>query len=276
MIIDSHQHFWNYNPVRDAWINKDMAAIRTNFTPYDLLRELRENDVDGSVAVQADPSENETAFLVDIAERHDFVKGVVGWVDLQSESVEERLHFYRNTTTTVKGFRHIVQAEPDDNFLLREDFCHGISLLKKYNFTYDILIYPKQLPAAIQFAAKFPDQPMVLDHIAKPEIKAKISNPWKEQIKALAAHSNVYCKLSGLVTEADWKSWKADDLKPYLDAVFESFGTKRLMFGSDWPVCLVASTYTRVKKTITDYIKQFTEAEQQAIMGDNAATFYKL
>lgn len=276
MVIDSHQHFWNYNPVRDAWITESMRAIRTNFTPYDLHRELKENKVDGSVAVQADPSENETAFLVDIAERHDFIKGVVGWVDLTSDHVEERLNFYRNTTSTVKGFRHIVQAEPDDAFLLRDDFCRGIGLLNSYHYTYDILIYPKQLPAAVKFVEKFPEQKFVLDHIAKPDIKGRNSPSWEEHVRALAANENVYCKVSGIITEADWKSWTADDLKPYLDVVFDAFGCHQLMFGSDWPVCLVAGTYPKVKKIITDYIQQFPEKDQQAVMGDNAVAFYGL
>lgn len=274
--IDSHQHFWNYNPVRDAWITDDMRTIRTNFTPYDLLRELKENGMDGSVAVQADTSENETTFLVDIAERHDFVKGVVGWVDLCSEFAEERLGFYHRTSKKIKGFRHVVQAEPDDNFLLRDDFGRGISLLKKYNFTYDILIYPKQLSAAIRFAEKFPEQPFVIDHIAKPDIKNKKTEPWASQMKEMAQFPHVYCKVSGMVTEANWKTWTPDDLKPYLDIVFEAFGTKRLMFGSDWPVCLVAGTYSKVKKVIMDYIQQFDVNAQNDVMGNNAISFYHL
>lgn len=274
--IDSHQHFWNYNPIRDAWITDEMRTIRTNFTPYDLLRELKENGMDGSVAVQADTSEDETSFLIDIAERHDFVKGVVGWIDLCGEFAGDRLAFYNRTSKKIKGFRHIVQAEPDDKFLLREDFCRGISLLKKYNFTYDILIYPKQLSAAIRFAEKFPDQLFVIDHIAKPDIKNKQIEPWASQMKEMARFTNVYCKVSGMVTEANWKTWTPDDLKPYLDIVFEAFGTNRLMFGSDWPVCLVAGTYSRVKKVITDYIRQFDVEAQNNIMGNNAIRFYNL
>lgn len=276
MVIDAHQHFWNYDPVRDVWITEEMRAIRTNFTPYDLYRELKENGIDGSVAVQADPSEQETSFLVDIAERNDWVKGVVGWVDLTSNTVEDRLHFYHTTTSTVKGFRHIVQSEPDDQFLLRPDFCRGIALLSRYHFTYDILIYPKQLPAAIKFAEKFPDQKFVLDHLAKPDIKGRKSDPWSEQLRRLAGFPNVYCKLSGMVTEANWPTWKPGDFKPYLDVVFEAFGCNRLMFGSDWPVCLVAGTYSRVKELVTDYIGQFTAEERQAVMGENAAAFYHL
>lgn len=276
IIIDSHQHFWNYDQVRDAWITEDMRVIRTNFTPYDLYRELKDNQVDGCVAVQADQSETETAFLTDIAERNDFVKGVVGWVDLRGKFLEQRLEFYRGTTTKVKGFRHIVQGEPDDQFLLQQDFCDGIGLLKNYGFTYDILIYPKQLPAAIEFVAKFPEQKFVLDHIAKPDIKGKKTEPWAAQIKEIARYENVFCKVSGMVTEADWKYWRPEDLKPFLDIVFEAFGPGRLMFGSDWPVCLVAATYFKVKGVITDYLEQFTREEQDAVMGQNAIAFYNL
>lgn len=276
MTIDSHQHFWNYDPVRDAWITDDMREIKNDFTPHDLLSELRENGMDGCVTVQADPSENETAFLLDAAGKHDFIKGVVGWTDLCAERAEERLDFYHRTAKKVKGFRHIVQSEPDDNYLLRDDFCRGISLLKKYHFTYDILIYPKQLPAAIRFVEKFPDQPFVIDHIAKPDIKNKIMEPWASQIKTIARFPHVYCKVSGMVTEANWKRWHPDDLKPYLDVVFGSFGTRRLMFGSDWPVCLVAGTYSKVKGVVTDYLQQFTESERNDVMGNNAATFYHL
>jgi L-fuconolactonase len=276
LTIDAHQHFWNYDPVRDAWITEDMRTIRTNFTPYDLYRILRENDIDGCIAVQADQSENETAFLVDIAERNDFVKGVVGWVDLTSGYLEKRLEFYHRTTKKLKGFRHIVQTEPDNEFLLREDFCRGISLLNAYKYTYDILIFPKQLPAAIRFVEMFPDQRFVVDHIAKPDIKGKKIEPWASQMKEISKNPNVYCKVSGMVTEADWRRWKPDDLKPYLDIVFDAFGTRRLMFGSDWPVCLVAAEYSRVKEVIAGYLQQFSPEEQKAVMGGNAALFYYL
>lgn len=276
MQIDAHQHFWNYNPVRDAWITEDMRVIRTDFSPYDLFRELSENDIDGSVVVQADPSESETAFLVDIADRHDFVKGVVGWIDFTSEFVEKRLHFYKQTAPKVKGFRHIVQAEPDDRFLLRSDFCRGIGLLQQYDYTYDILIYPKQLPAAIEFVERFPEQKFVIDHIAKPNIRGGTLKPWAEQIKTIASFPNVWCKVSGMVTEANWEKWTEEDIKPYLDVVFEAFGSQKLMFGSDWPVCLVAGTYARVKQVITNYLGQMPDELKAAVMGNNAIEFYKL
>ncbi len=273
--IDSHHHLWKYNPVRDAWITAEMKQIRTDFMPYDLLKELGENSMDGSIAVQADQSETETGFLTGWADRSDFIKGVVGWVDLRGRYLPERLDFYSNCSK-LKGFRHIVQAEPDDNFLLGEDFCRGIGLLKQYNFTYDILIYPRQLPAAIQFVQKFPEQKFVIDHLGKPLIKDKVLEPWASQMKEIAKSPNVYCKISGLVTEADWKTWKPEDFKPYLDLVFEAFGTGRLMFGSDWPVCLLAADYAAVKSILTDYISGLTAPDRAKIMGGNAAAFYSI
>ena len=275
-IIDSHQHFWKYDPVRYAWITEDMRAIRTDFTPYDLLQELRENGVSGSVVVQADPSENETAYLVSVAERHDFVLGAVGWVDFCRPGVEERLSFYHRTAPKLKGFRHIVQAEPDDAFLLRDDFCRGIAALKPFDYTYDILIYPRQLPAAIRFVERFPDQPFVVDHLAKPDIKGGTVEPWAAHIREMARFPQVYCKVSGMVTEADWRHWNAESLRPYLDVVFEAFGPERLMFGSDWPVCLVAAQYQQVLKVLRDYLQAYSPAQQQAVMGGNAASFYHL
>lgn len=273
MSIDSHNHLWKYNPVRDTWITAEMKQIRTDFMPYDLLKELEENNMDGSIAVQADQSETETGFLIGWADRSNFIKGVVGWVDLRGKYLPERLDFYARCPK-LKGFRHIVQAEPDDNFLLREDFCRGIGLLKQYNFTYDILVYPRQLPAAIQFVQKFPEQKFVIDHLAKPLIKDKVLEPWASQMKEIAKNPNVCCKVSGLVTEANWKTWKPEDFKPYLDVVFEVFGTDRLMFGSDWPVCLLAADYATVKNILTDYISGLTAPDRAKIMGGNAEAFY--
>lgn len=273
MSIDSHNHLWKYNPVRDTWITAEMKQIRTDFMPYDLLKELEENNMDGSIAVQADQSETETGFLIGWADRSNFIKGVVGWVDLRGKYLAERLDFYARCPK-LKGFRHIVQAEPDDNFLLREDFCRGIGLLKQYNFTYDILVYPRQLPAAIQFVQKFPEQKFVIDHLAKPLIKDKVLEPWASQMKEIAKNPNVCCKVSGLVTEANWKTWKPEDFKPYLDVVFEAFGTDRLMFGSDWPVCLLAADYAAVKNILTDYTSGLTAPDRAKIMGGNAEAFY--
>lgn len=273
--IDAHQHFWEFSPVRDAWITEEMRVIRRDFGPEDLRGVLEANGVSGCVAVQADPSEAETAFLVDIARRHPFVKGVVGWVDLCAPDVASRLAYYRETAPEIKGFRHIVQAEPDA-FMDGAAFSEGISQLAAYGYPYDILIYPRQLPAALRLAARFPDQPFVIDHLAKPDIRSGGLEPWRRDIRRIAAYPRVHCKVSGMVTEADWDRWTPGDLKPYLDVVFEAFGPRRLLFGSDWPVCLVASDYARVKGVLDEYLQACTPAERRAVMGGNAAAFYAL
>lgn len=275
MIIDAHQHFWVFDPVRDAWITEEMSVIRKDFLPADLAPVLEANGVDGCVAVQADQSETETAFLLQLAAENAFVKGVVGWADLRSEHIDERLEHFAQFPL-LKGFRHIVQGEADPEFLLREDFCRGIKALAKHDFTYDILIYPHQLPAAVQFVRKFPDQRLVIDHLAKPYIKKGALKGWEEQMRAIAEHGHVFCKLSGMVTEADIRTWKPEDFTPYLDVALEAFGAERLMFGSDWPVCLLAADYPEVKKIVTDHIAQLSTGEQAQIMGGNATTFYKL
>jgi L-fuconolactonase len=273
MKIDAHQHFWKYDPLRDCWITDDMSVIKRDFLAEDLFGELRANGVDACIAVQADQSENETVFLLDLAERHRFIAGVVGWVDLCAGNVRDRLHHF-SRFPKLCGFRHIVQAEPDDRFLLREDFSRGIACLKEFRFTYDILIYPKQLPAATELAEKFPEQRFVIDHLAKPLIRTREIAAWSKGMRAIAASPNVYGKLSGLITEADWRDWRADDFKPYLDVVFEAFGTDRLMFGSDWPVCLVAGTYQQVRELIIGYTGGLSAPEKEKIFGMNAAQFY--
>jgi L-fuconolactonase len=275
MKIDSHQHFWRYDAVRDAWITDSMAALKRDFLPEGLAVELTANGVDASVAVQADPSENETKFLLDLAEGNGRIAGVVGWVDLLSPRVEERLEYFSHFSK-LRGFRHIAQSEPDDRFLARKSFVKGVAQLRAFGFTYDILIYPRQLPAAIDLVARVPEQQFVIDHCAKPEIKAGRLSPWAEQMREIAKNKSVFCKVSGLVTEADWKHWKADDFKPYLDVVFEAFGPERLMFASDWPVCLLAATYHQVKQLIEDYVKGFSPADKEKIFGSNAARSYRL
>jgi L-fuconolactonase len=250
-------------------------VLKRDFLPEHLAAELVANDIDASIAVQADQSEDETMFLLDLAEQNECVAGVVGWVDLLSPCVEERLEYF-SRFPKLRGFRHVVQVEPDDRFLSRENFVEGVAQLCTFGFTYDILIYPKQLPAAIELAARLPEQRFVIDHLAKPEIKAGKTAPWAAQMREMAQNENVFCKLSGLVTEADWKLWKADDFKPYLDVVFEAFGAERLMFGSDWPVCLLAATYRRMKQLIENYVKGCSEADKENIFGGNAARFYEL
>jgi len=275
MRIDSHQHFWEFDAVRDAWITDEMSVLRRNFLPPDLSPELAAGAMDACVAVQADSSEEETEFLLALAARYPFIAGVVGWVDLRSPGAARRLEHY-SQFEKFRGVRHIVQAEPDDQFLLRQDFCRGIAALGQFGFTYDILIYPRQLPAAVRFAERFPDQPIVVDHLAKPLIRAGEIADWERRMRALAAHPRVFCKLSGMVTEADWRGWKPADFAPYLDVVYDAFGPERLMFGSDWPVCLLAASYRQVRELAASYVRAHGPAAEAAIFGGNAVRFYGL
>jgi len=273
MTIDSHQHFWTFDPIRDSWITDDMSVIQRNFYPEDLQPTLQQNGIDACVAVQADQSLGETRFLLDLAAKNDFVKAVVGWIDLQDDAIDEQLSEWKSEKKLV-GFRHVLQAELDTEYMLRPSFLRGISKLKNHEFTYDILIFPKHLATAQKFVAQFPDQPFVLDHIAKPYIKAGLIDEWKRDIKSLAKFENLQCKVSGIITEADWKSWTYEQIKPFLDIVFEAFRTDRIMFGSDWPVCLVAGDYSQVKGIIETYIKGFSVSEKCKVFGENAAKFY--
>jgi L-fuconolactonase len=275
MTVDAHQHFWNYDPVRDAWIGEDMGVLRRDYLPADLQPALHANNVDATIVVQADQSERETLFLLEQAEWNPFVAGVVGWVDLRSPDLCARLQYF-SEFPALRGFRHVAQSEPDDHFLMREDFVRGVAMLKQFNFTYDILIYARQLPAAIALVEKLPDQAFVLDHIGKPDVKAREIDRWAAGIRALAVNPRVYCKVSGLGTEAYWNNWRADDFKPYLDVVFEAFGVDRLMFGSDWPVCLLAGSYSQTKALVDDYVRGWPESDRAKLFGDNAARFYGL
>lgn len=275
MIIDSHQHFWKYEPEKHAWIDDDMAVIRKDFMPDDLAKVYQEHGIDGCVAVEADQNPAETEFLLQLAEKHPFIKGVVGWVDLRSDSIEAHLETYRHQKK-LKGFRHVVQAEADHNFLLRPNFLRGVSKLEKHNFTYDILIFPHQLGAALEFVKRFPNQRFVIDHIAKPYIKDGFFDGWAVLMKEIAKQENVFCKLSGMITEADYKSWTSEQIHPYMDLVLDAFGTNRLLYGSDWPVCLVAGNYSKVKNLVANYISKLSAHEQTNIMGANAINFYNL
>jgi L-fuconolactonase len=271
--IDSHQHFWKFDPVRDSWINDDMKVIQKDFLPEDLQPVLEANGFEGCITVQSDQSEAENSFHLANAEKNSFIKGVVGWVDLQAKNVEERLSYY-SQFEKLKGFRHVLQGEPQRDFMLRPEFMRGVGLLNKYGFTYDILIFPDQLAFTKQFVAAFPVQKFVIDHIAKPYIKDKKIDEWKRDISEVAQFENVYCKVSGMVTEADWKGWKKEDFRPYLDAIVEAFGVKRLMYGSDWPVCLLAASYENMLGIVKDYFSSFSAEEQQMFFGDNARRFY--
>ena len=275
MIIDAHQHFWIYDPVRDSWIDESMQILKRNFLPEDLTSIIKENSIDGTIAVQADQSENETNFLLGLAEKNTWISGVVGWVGLMAQDIEEKLEHF-SSYKKLKGFRHIVQAEPDENFMLNEKFRNGIGQLKNYNFTYDILIYPHQLPTAIMLTEKHPDQKFVLDHIAKPSIKKKEIEPWASGIKELAKNPNVFCKISGIITEADHRNWESKEIYPYLDIVFNAFGYDRLLFGSDWPVCLLAGLYNQVINLIDEYMKNASDENKEKIFGKNAVSFYNI
>jgi L-fuconolactonase len=275
MVIDAHQHFWRYDPVRDNWITDQMSTLKRDFLPQELLPQLTANGIDGCIAVQADQSEEETMFLLELASQHSQIVGVVGWVDLTARNLGQRLEYF-SQFKKLRGFRHIAQSEPDEWFLARADFCRGIGLLKSFNFSYDILIYPKHLPAAINLVEQFPEQRFVLDHSAKPKIRNAQIESWAQGIRTLASHNNTYCKLSGMVTEANWKRWPRDQFSPYLDVVFDAFSPDRLMFGSDWPVCLLAAEYTQVKELVADYVRDLPVEQQKKIFGLNASRFYGL
>lgn len=275
MTIDSHQHFWKYEPVKHSWIDDEMKVIRKDFLPSDLKKVYQQNKIDGCVAVQADQTLEETDFLIDLASKNDFIKGIVGWVDLRAENIDSVLEKY-SKHKVVKGFRHVVQGEADHNFLLRPNFLRGISALSTYNFTYDILVFPHQLGAVLEFVKRFPNQKFIIDHIAKPYIKDGFFDGWANQMKAIAKQENVYCKVSGMITEADYKTWTQAQLQRYLELVFNAFGTERILFGSDWPVCLVAGNYQQVKEIVTNFIADFSEDEKANIMGKNAIQFYNL
>ena len=273
--IDSHQHFWKYDPVQYSWITDDMEIIRDDFMPEDLKPILDNYGFHGSVNVQADQSEEENAFLLNLTAENDFIKGVVGWVDLKADNVEERLAYYKQFDK-MKGFRHVLQGEADRAYMLNADFKRGIAKLKQFGYTYDILIFTDQIAYATEFAMAFPDQPFVLDHIAKPKIATGEIDQWAKDIRALAKLDNVMCKVSGMVTEADWKEWKPGDFTPYMDLVFEAFGTDRLMFGSDWPVCRVAATYGDMLSVPEAYVAKLSQTEQEKFWGGNAVKFYGL
>jgi L-fuconolactonase len=274
MKIDSHQHYWHFNTADYGWMGENMSVIKRDFLPTDLLPELKSIDFDGSVAVQARQSLEETNWLLQLADEHPHIKGVVGWLDLQSEQAEEQIATFAKHPKAV-GVRHVIHDEEDLDFMLRPAFIRGVQLLEKYNLAYDILIFPTHLTNTIQFVKQFSDkQTFVIDHIAKPLIKDAIVSPWKEDIAALGKLPNVYCKLSGMVTEADWNTWKPENIRPYLDVIMEAFGPERILIGSDWPVCLVAGKYSEVMQVVIDYISTFTEKEQALMLGENAAKAY--
>ena len=273
--IDSHQHFWKFDVVRDSWITEDMSAVKKDFLPHDLHPLLQENGLEGCVLVQSGQSEGHNHFLLEQAQGNDFIKGIVGWVDLRAACIVEKLAYYKQFDV-IKGFRHVLQDEADRVLMLKPEFMRGIAELQPFNFTYDILIYADQLKYIPEFVAAFPQQKFVIDHIAKPNIKAQQIDEWTIDMMAVAVHENVYCKISGMVTEADWKNWRKEDFTPYIDVVCEAFGPDRIMFGSDWPVCLVAASYNEVMGIVSEYFSSFTANEQKLFFGKNAISFYNL
>ena len=274
MIIDSHQHFWNYNPERDTWIDESMQALKKNFLPENLKPILIDNAIDGCISVQAGQSYEETEFLLECASNNKFIKGVVGWVDLCSPDLEKKLKRY-STDKKLKGVRHIVQSESKE-YLLRKDVQVGISKLSNFNLTFDLLVTPIQLQSAIKLVKTFPNQKFVLDHIAKPRISEPLSKTWVNDIINLSKQDNVFCKISGLVTETKGYNFLEADFLPFLDIIFQYFGFDRIMYGSDWPVCLLAAQYKKVLDIITDYLSSYDSKTREKIMGTNAQIFYNL
>ena len=273
MRLDSHQHFWRYHAADYPWMSDALVALRRDFLPDDLLPLLTQAGFDGTVAVQARQTLDETAWLLNLAEQNPFIRGVVGWVDLCGDGLRPQLQRFHPHTRFV-GVRHVVHDEPDDRFMLRPEFRRGIGQLLEFGLTYDLLLYPRHLRIAAQLVEEFPHQPFVLDHLAKPDIRHGILSPWREDLRRLSAFPNVHCKLSGLVTEAHWHHWQAEDFRPYLDAVLEAFGPSRLMIGSDWPVCTVSGNYPSTLDVVLQAIRSLPAPEQAGILGDNCARFY--
>ncbi|WP_333886442.1 amidohydrolase family protein [Sphingobacterium siyangense] len=275
MRIDTHQHFWKFDPIRDSWITEEMQVIRRDFSPLDIQFVLERNGFGGSVAVQADQSKEETAYLVQLASDYPFIKGVVGWIDLQAADIRQQLDVYQSNTV-IKGFRHIVEGEADPDFLIRPAVLNGLKALADYGYTYDLLIRPRHYAATLDCVQQNPNLQFVLDHIAKPPIKSKAFDEWATFIDALSVFPNVVCKVSGLATEADWEGWKLDDFKQYLEHIFARFGKERIMYGSDWPVCLLAASYEESIAIVEDKLGQFTAAEKNAFWAENAIRVYNL
>ena len=275
MQIDAHQHFWGYHPDEYAWIDDSMSLLRRDFLPHDLEREIKEVGIDGVIAVQARQSLAETRWLCELAAEHPFVKGIVGWVPLTDPEVKEHLGTLAHCHT-LKAIRHVVQDEPDDQFLLRDDFNRGIDALGDFWLAYDLLVFERHLPVAIEFADRHPYQTIILDHLAKPRVRAGELEPWASNIRKLARRENVYCKLSGLLTEADWNNWSEHELTLYWEVVLNSFGPRRIMFGSDWPVCLLAAGYRSWYELCRRFTSGLSEEDQARIFGGTAIEAYRL
>jgi len=275
MRIDAHQHFWRYNPAHQVWMTDEMAVLRRDHLPEELLPLLHAVGFDGCIAVQARQMIEETEWLLQLADAHPFIKGVVGWVDLRSHGLRAQLERFAPHPAFV-GVRHVVHDEPDDTFMLLPEFRRGIAQLRAFDLAYDLLLYPRHLPVAMKLAREFPDQRFVLDHIAKPAIREGLISPWREDLERLAECPNVTCKLSGLVTEAQWGRWRPEDFQRYLDIVVAAFGPDRLMIGSDWPVCTLSGDYVGTMRVVMDYVQRFPPATQEAMLGGTCARFYDI
>ncbi len=273
--IDSHQHFWHYTPSEYGWIDSSMAYLRRDFLPGDLKREIVSCGVDATIAVQARQTLDETRWLLDLARSNPFIAGVVGWLPLIDAGVSDSIGAACGLGP-LKGVRHILQGEADDQYMLRDDFNRGVSVLGEFDLVYDIVVFERQLPQTVQLIDRHPNQTFVLDHIAKPRIRDGVISPWRDYIRALAERPNVFCKLSGMVTEADYGSWTEQQLEPYFDTVLNTFGPGRLMFGSDWPVCLLGASYSRWFDVVSRRIASLTQDERDAILGGTAAGVYRI
>jgi L-fuconolactonase len=273
--IDAHHHLWRYSAQEYAWLDEPMKELRRDFLPEDLMREIAAAGIDGTVAVQARQTMDETRWLLRQADECDAIRGVVGWAPIAGEDFPEVMEEFEDRPK-LKGLRHVIQGEKDENYILREDFNSGIRAMLGSGLVYDILIYERYLPQAIEFVDEHPQQVFVLDHMAKPMIAAGVMEPWAQRMRELGERENVWCKVSGMVTEAEWTGWNAETLRPYLDTVVEAFGVGRLMAGSDWPVCLVASEYGRWFEVLRDYFARFSDAERDAVFGTTAMNVYGL
>jgi L-fucono-1,5-lactonase len=276
MRVDSHHHLWHYDPVEYAWIAPEQHVLQRDFLPADLVPLLAARGFDAAIAVQARQTIEETRWLLEMAAREPAIKGVVGWLPLTDPDVDETLESFA-AQPTLKGVRHIVQGEPDDRYLLRDDFNRGVARLRTHGLTYDILIYGRHLPHAATFVDRHPDQVFVLDHIAKPEIRAAtFDREWERGLRELARRPHVACKLSGVVTEVRDPEWTPALIAPYLEIALDAFGPDRLLFGTDWPVCLLRCSHAMWVDSVTSFIASLSADEQRAIMGENAARAYRL
>lgn len=275
MIIDAHQHFWNYHPEEYEWIHEDMKILRKDFLPVDLKFVMEESGVDGTVSVQARQRVEETIWLLQMADENNFIKGVVGWLPIAGPEFRSHLESLADRDKLV-ALRHVVQDEPDPGFILGAEFNRGIDELKYFGLAYDILIYENQLPGTISFVDRHPGQVFILDHIAKPKISKNLFTPWKENIRELARRENVYCKISGMVTEAGFNCWAEEQLAPYFETCLDAFGSSRLMFGSDWPVCLLVVSYKEWLRIVNKFISKLSNEEQDCILYKNVIKAYNL